>query len=132
MQADVLMKRFIEKGYVNDILKNTLEDIKVMDRGHLLRDKPPRKDQVSMVPFITTYSVQHTSTRNLIRKHWHILNNDPVLFTVLPDMPQVIYRGASSLKDRLAPNIMNPPAIRRGFFENLTGFISAGGVGFAH
>lgn len=117
MQADILTKRLKKKGYASDSLKNTLEGIKVMDRGDLLRDKPPCKDKVSMVPFITIYSVQHTSIRNLIMKHWHILNNDPLLPTVLLDRPQVIYRGGSSLKDRLAPNVINPPAIRRGFLR---------------
>lgn len=36
-------------------------------------------------------------------------------------LPQVVFRGAPSLKDKLTPNILNPPIPRPGFFSELTG-----------
>lgn len=105
-------------------LVETLEEVKALNRVDLLEDKAKRPPNMgtSFVPFITTYSVQHSGIRRLITKHWHILNNDPVLNSVLPARPQVVYKGAPSLRNRLAPNILNPPSKKKGFFEHLTGF----------
>lgn len=52
-----------------------------------------------------------------------VLTNDLTLNTILPAKPQVVYRGAPSLRGTIATNIIDPPPInKRGFFDNLTGF----------
>lgn len=117
MQAETLPMHFAEKGYSKDLLRNTLEEVAGMDRGDLLKQKPAHTDRVPSVPFITTYSMQHMNVKKLINKHWHILGNDHTLKAVLPDKPQVIYKGAPSLKDRVSPNILNPPSMKRVFFR---------------
>lgn len=121
-QAAVLTQRFEEKVYNRDSLSTVLEETNLLDRQDLLRVKPPRENQVSQVPFITTYSVQHKSIKNLINKHWHIINNDQILRTVLPNRPQMVYKGAPSLRNRVAPNVLNSPIIKASLFENLAGF----------
>lgn len=57
-----------------------------------------------------------------MNKHWHILGNDRVLKTILPIRPQVVYRGVPSLKDRLAPNSLNPPTNKPQFFGEFTDY----------
>lgn len=54
------------------------------------------ENKISIAIFIT-FSVQHCSVRKLIQKHWHILGSDQILKTILPDRPQIIFKGASSL-----------------------------------
>lgn len=91
VQAETLTKRFEEKGYSRDFLKNTLDEIIVMERRDLLKEKPPCEDRVPSVPFISTYSVQHMNVKTLLNKNWHILGNYQILNAVLSDKPQVIF-----------------------------------------
>lgn len=121
-QADILMKRFLEKGYVETSLRNTLDEVAEIDRCTLLEIKKPHRERVPTIPFITTYSSQHNSIAKLLKKHWHVLKNDHVLGPILPAKPQVIYRGAPSLKNRVAPNVLDPPLTKKGFFEYMIGF----------
>ena len=93
-----------------------------MDRETLLITKPPKEKNLSMVPFLTTFSTQHHSVKQLVRKHWHILKNDSILGPALPSVPQVIFRGVSALRHRLAPNVIEPPPPRMTFLDSYTGF----------
>lgn len=121
-QADVLIGRFLEKGYSEVSLKTTLDEVATLDRRTLLNHKVPNMDRAPSVPFITTYSLQHRNVARLVKKYWHVLQNDHVLGTILPAKPQMVYKGAPSLRGRVAPNILDPPPIKRGFFEYMTGF----------
>lgn len=50
--------------------------------------------------------------------HWSVLKNDRILGTLLPERPKVIYKGAPSLRSKIASNVINPP-VRASFFHNL-------------
>lgn len=47
----------------------------------------------------------------MIQKHWHILTSDQVLGTILPKNPQAVFKGASSLGNRIAPTVQDPPSL---------------------
>lgn len=124
IQANTLTNRFLNKGYSNESLQTTLNQVSLMHRKDLLKEKSlvERINKAPSVPFITTFSVQHQTIKYLIYKHWHILGNDSILNTVLPTKPQVIYKGASLLRNRLATNVYDALFKRSSFFQTLTGF----------
>ena len=123
-QAKVLTDRFLEKGYDKRSLDETLETVSSIPRVDLLIERPRgERDQFQGgAPFITSYSIQHGSVKQLINKHWHLVKNDPVLKELLPERSRVIFKGAPSLRNRIAPNILNPPCSVPNFLEQLTGF----------
>lgn len=122
-QAAVLSSRFVEKGYDPQTLCQTLEKVRQLVRSSLLVDKPQwLTDNKVSLPFITTYSMQSRTIKKLIQRHWHLLSNDQVLKDLLPDKPQVVFKGASSLGNKIAPSIQDPPREHRHFFQNLTGY----------
>lgn len=43
----------------------------------------------------------------------------------LPSQPQVIFKGVTYVKDRVAINVLDPP-VRPSFFHNLTGYFKCG------
>ena len=122
VQSNILMNRFLEKGYDQGTLTSTLNEVKGIDRIDLLRTKPRDTSKLPVVPFVTTFSTQHFSVKKLLKKHWHILKNDPILGPVLPDNPQVIFKGGSALRHKLAPNVLEPPVIKTTFLNSFTGF----------
>lgn len=73
-------------------------------------------------PFITGYSHQHFSIKKLLSKHWHIVKNDGILGPVLPDRPQVVFRGVPSIKSFVGPSVCDPPTTKPMFFQNLVGY----------
>lgn len=119
VQAGVLTGRFLEKGYQKEFLADTLDLVNATKREDLLVEREPCEGGFSSmgVPFITSYSLQHRNIRKLIDKHWHIATNDAFLKDVLPDRPQVIFRGAPSLRNQVALNVLNPPVTTQGFFD---------------
>lgn len=108
----ILTGRFLEKGYAIDSLVPVLNAIQGMNRESLLQEKLLQSNefQNSGVPFVTTYSLQHRSIKQIISRHWHIINNDRIL------------KGASSLRNRVAPNLFDPPTRKFTFFDQRTGF----------
>lgn len=127
-QAKILTDRFLEKGYSIESLLSVLNEVENMNRDSLLQDKLPQANPNSHpssnigVPFVTTYSLQHRSIKKIISKHWHIINSDNVLKDILPNRPQVVFRGAPSLRNRIIPNILDPPVKKLTFFDQLKGF----------
>lgn len=128
VQAEVLTTKFLDKVYQQDFLVDTLVTVKTMNRADLLVEREPRVDGgFNMdVPFVTSYSLQHKSIKQLVSKHWHIVNNDVVLKGMFPDKSRVIFRGVPSLRNRVVPNVLDPPTISRGFLDQLSGFYKCG------
>lgn len=54
--------------------------------------------------FITTFHFQYKKKLNILSKHWNILQQDPLLKTILPTVPRITYRKAPNLKNKIAPS----------------------------
>lgn len=111
-QAGIIKNRLQEKGYDPESLQDTIEEVANIDRSVLLEGGPRKAKDRPAIPFITTFSTQHQLIKKIIRKHWHQLGNDRIIQTFLPVNPQVIFRGVPSLRDRVAPNVVDPPTKR--------------------
>lgn len=71
---------------------------------------------------VINYSIQHYAVENIIWKLWSILKNDPILSTVLPDCLSVIYKGLPTLRDKIAPIVLDSPVRPTSFFGSLVSF----------
>lgn len=77
---------------------------------------------------ILDYNIQHKKFERIISKHWEILKRDSVLGPVLPPRPKFVYRKPTTLRNILAPSVVDPPTFKE---ENricnfLTGFYACG------
>ena len=69
-----LIKRFVEKGYNQSTARKQIERVDYLNRSLLLKNyKPKPKDSI---PFSVTYNSILQNIREIINKHWHILNID--------------------------------------------------------
>lgn len=60
-------------------------------------------------------------------KHWDILMKDRILGTALPPRPMFICKRAPTLRDVLAPSVVDPPVIKENrIFSFLPGFYACG------
>lgn len=122
-EASILKSRFQSKGYDSSTLDSLILEVGNRDRRDLLLDKPPRaEDREDFgLAFITTYSSQHWAIKRIIKKHWPVIKNDRILGPLLSEKPRVLFRGATSFRHMLAPNVPDPP-VRLSFFGDLKGF----------
>ena len=69
-----LIKRFVEKGYNESTVGKQIERVDHLERSLLLKNcKPKCKDSI---PFLITYNSVLPNIKEIISKHWHILNLD--------------------------------------------------------
>lgn len=125
-QSRILRDRLKDKGYDGGVLDDKIAEVTVLDRDLLLVEKSVvltcEPNNNFSCPFVTRYSQQHFSIKKLIYKHWHIIKNDHVLNSVLPDKPKVVFRGAPPNKQLVAPTVCDPSIYKPMFFQNLVGF----------
>lgn len=107
-QAAILTTRFREKGYPAHILTKLVSQVANMDRQSLLVPKP-KKEYKGDCAFISGFHRQYKTVEGIFKKFWPILLKDKDLQSSLPNKPKFIYRRAPTLRNRLAPNVPDPP-----------------------
>lgn len=127
-QSEVLSARFVQKGYNKSDIKKHIETVRKMDRTSLVSNRPRvKQDETGNIRIILDYNVQYKKFEKIIRKYWPILKQDKTLGPVLPERPQFVYKRAPSLRDKLAPGVIDPPRAFQNRISNiLTGFYACG------
>ncbi|OCT89092.1 hypothetical protein XELAEV_18017710mg [Xenopus laevis] len=109
IEADKLYQRFKQRGYSHNSLKKAYKRALTADRSHLL---VPRKSLVNSQPsissdnqkvirFIGNYSSEHKEIRQILCKHWHILEQDKDLSEAIGNNPTITFRRCKNLRDQL-------------------------------
>lgn len=94
-QANVLKKRFIEKGCDSNVLDRDLRTVSVLDRKDLLvpRNKNASNNMNGYEwSFLTTFSSQYWWVNRIFRKPWQVLKCDKILGPTLPNKPKILFR----------------------------------------
>lgn len=80
-----------------------------MDRDTLLSENKQQEPLCREFNIILDFNVQFRQVEKIIKKHWDILRRDRFLGSMLPAPPWLIYRKAPTLKDLIAPGVIDPP-----------------------
>lgn len=59
---------------------------------------------------ILDFNVQHKDIEKIFKKYWYILKEDKHLQSILPDKPLIIYKRATTLRDLIVKNVVDPPS----------------------
>lgn len=92
--------RLRARGYSKKCLARPYNRTKDQSRDSLLFHKKTAKP-ASTVRFITRFNCQHDQLKAILQKHWYLLTQDPAISKFVPPQPTIVYRRASSLKDKL-------------------------------
>lgn len=87
-----------------------------MDRLILIKDKEYNNQQIDRVPIILDYNVQHRQVERIIQRHWHMLQADKHLHTILPNKPKFVYKKAPTIQDNLVKSVIDSPKKSFTFF----------------
>ena len=101
-----------------------------LNRADLVQDsnKQVTKEGNFEFKIVLDYNIQYRQFEKIVNKHWEVLKKDKVLGTVLPAHPRFIYRKAPSLRDVVAPGVIDPPPPfkENRIFNFLSGFYACG------
>ena len=100
-----LIKRF-ETGYDESTVRKQIERVDHLDRSLLLKNcKPKRKDSI---PFSVTYNSVLPNIKEIINKHWQILNIDSSFKEIFNSSQLMIaFLKNTSLKQLIGTNARN-------------------------
>ena len=98
-----LIKTFVEKGYNELTVTKQIERVDHLDRSLLLKHcKPKCKDSI---PFSVTYNSVLPNIKQIINKHWHILNLASSFKEIFNSSQFMIgFRKNRSLKELIGTN----------------------------
>ena len=98
-----LIKRFVEKGFNESTVRKQIERVDHLDRSLLLKNcRPKRKDSIR---FSVTYNSLLRNIKEIINKHWHILNIDSSFKEMLNSSQLIIaFRKNTSSKQLIGTN----------------------------
>lgn len=129
-QAKILANRFLQKGYEEEHVMSNIISVGSLDRSSLVANSDSNKKPKGNFEYkiILDYNIQHKKFERIILKHWNILKKDSVLGTVLPSRPKFVYRKPPTLRDILAPSVVDPPLTKKEnrIFNFLTGLYACG------
>lgn len=108
IQANALRKRLLSRGYTRTNLKNAFNKACQRSRHSLLYNPPRPKAAKETVWFITTFSAHHSTLRSILTKHWHLLTEHNTLHKHVQPNPELVFRSAHSLRDRLTQSHYAP------------------------
>ena len=92
-------RRLRNRGYPDNLLENTLTEIKFSERMSALQNKQRTRKRI--LPFVTEYRPSVPNLKNILMSKWHLIENQPLLREIYKEPPLLSYRKGRSLKDVL-------------------------------
>ena len=107
-----LVKRFMEKGYKENIICNQIEKVDNLERTTLLNKTNAAWKNV--IPFSVRYSLILPNIRKIINKNWHILNINNTFGKVFKATPVNVFHKNTSLRQIIGTDTIshNPKLLK--------------------
>ena len=98
-RLEEFQKHLRERWYPRNLITLTLSEIHFENRKEALRQKPSREKTI--LPFVTQYQPSVPSLKNILMKHWQLIEKQPLLRQIYKEPPIISYKRGRSLKDKL-------------------------------
>ncbi|CAJ0966769.1 unnamed protein product [Ranitomeya imitator] len=110
LQAVDLSRRFQERGYSRRNIRRGYQRALKIDRNDLLYKRKPSEQAngSNTVRFITPYHNKWHQFKEILYKHWNVLQSDPVLRRILPERPMIVAKRTKNLRDILVHSLYDP------------------------
>lgn len=98
------------RGYFKTSLRRAFNKAAGCTRTSLLYPSPCTTN-TNAVKIVTQYSAHHEQPRSIISKHWHLLADHHILKHHVHATPELFFRRAKSLRDRLVSSHYKPNSV---------------------
>ena len=87
----------MEKGYPQNLINNTLTEVKFQERTQALLQRSKTKNAILF--FVTQFHQAVPSLKEILTRKWYLIQQQPLLNQIFKESPIVSYRKGRSLKD---------------------------------
>ena len=94
----MLKESFLNRGFNEKILDTEFQRLPKIERNGSLAPKLKEKDQ-NRIPFVLTYTKTLPNVKQIINKHWHLLQINSNLRTAFEQEPIIAYGRNKNLGD---------------------------------
>ena len=102
--ANIFIKYFCDRGYDQDIVENAAKQALKTTRLDLLKDTKRKEKQESQSILVTTWHPKLQRFPSILRKHFHLLQNDNNLRNIFTSAPLVAFRRQKSIRNFIVRN----------------------------
>ena len=95
----LFQSHLIDRGYPEGLVQRTLSEVNFENRKQALLPKP--KVNKRILPFVTQYHPAVPNVKQILMKHWHLIEEQLLLKEIFKEPPLISYKKGRSLKDIL-------------------------------
>ena len=106
--ATELSDQLRRRGYNIQSISTATSKARSQRRDDLLRYKPKPEPSGTLIPFVLTYHPELPKVKEIVNKHWPIIESSKRLNKIFPQKPIMAYRRPKSLRDILVHAKLNP------------------------
>ena len=100
-----LIEKFVNKGYKKDVPTQQIQKFDQLNRKQLLHQQ--KRHDKQCIPLSVTYSRALPNLKDIITKHWHILQANQSCKETFSTLPIIAFRKRTSLKQIIGTNIIH-------------------------
>ena len=90
------IEQFVNKGYKKDVVTQKIQEVDQLDRKQQLHQQKLHDKQY--IPLPVTYSRSLPNLKDIITKHWHVLQANQSCKETNRTLPIIAFRKGTSLK----------------------------------
>ena len=89
------------RGYKNNVINEAFNKALQYTQHDIFHQEKLNNNTNIPLTFSIPYNTNTTHIGQILRRHWHVIENDPKLKILWPDMPMISYKRNKNIKDIL-------------------------------
>ena len=98
-----MCKALIKRGYSERYLQSMVKEVSQINREDLLQDKPKEKKDPNLI-FVSDWHPILGNIPSILKRNFHIIENDSTLTKVFPSKPLVAFRRPKTIRNHTVRN----------------------------
>ena len=92
---------FVQRGYPTSLLDTVFSKASQIPRSETLTNPVPNVTENNQIPLVLTFHPFNFKVRDIIRKNFHILKNEPETFSIFSNNPLVSFEHSKNIRENL-------------------------------
>ncbi len=89
---------FVQRGYPTSLLDTAFSEASQIPRSETLTNPATNGTEKNQIPLELTFHPFNFKVRDIIKKNFHILKNDPQTSSIFPNIPLVSFDTAKTFE----------------------------------
>ncbi len=109
IKAKEMSERFEQRGYDKSLIDRAIEKANRKEREELLNPAPTQHDDKNDITFVTEYSTASRQLKQIINRHWKVLECDPSLDHLSSSRPRFCFKRGRNVRNSVVSSMYSEP-----------------------